>query len=273
MSGLCLDAPLVALTWWLLYQHSFTAATTTIPYHPAIVICLALAVWAVYLGDRIYDAIWQGLDTHSRRKAFAHSHPGLLYSLLASSILSSISIAIFWLPKIVLIQASLVGACTLLFFLLWRWKARPSAFIPSKEIWIGLTWAAAISLPWQSSISSTATVVDKLIFLLIFAGLCIINCLLIAEREGDTDQLSDPASWFAGRTRSIPFTPVLCLLVIVAVLWGAVFQQWEAAIPLAISATLLWSIWQFRLPAIQPLSDAALWLPAAVTVGLVYYVK
>ena len=67
---LSLDAPLVAVAW----LHVF-AKTWRLGYHPwEAYVTLGLAVWAIYVADRLFDSSMTGSGTSGKLEARHHFH-------------------------------------------------------------------------------------------------------------------------------------------------------------------------------------------------------
>lgn len=238
-SFLCLDAPLVAVGWALclaLESSPGTSQTTAIP-------ALFLAVWAVYLADRLFDARRLAPDAPcSRRHAFAKRHPRLLLGLLAAA---SAAILLWALPRLdpsIVLPGGVVAAVTLLYYALFRFT-RLHRFVtkgfPAKELAIGATFACGIGLAAGRPLWTAP--VQFLALSSLLAG----NCLAIGAAERHLDERTDEAAFFSLASRSALWprgllAAAFALGTLLSIIRPSAFSL---SIPLAAAAT-----WALTLP-------------------------
>lgn len=261
ISCLALDAPLVAITWWMMLHQKVGLS------HWRLHWALFFAVWFIYLFDRLFDARRGALDGAVTevpiRKQFAQKYSRCLMVFLCCAFLAALGLAFTLLVKI-WYQACLVGAVTIGYFLFCR-VCKLETRWPIKESLIGFCFAAGIGIPYTSQFG------NNLAFLLLAAALFTINCLLISKAEVAYDRQVDPTAWFVGKERWRP-TRGLSNLLLIIVLAAIAFSYlgWGVS-PLSAGVLIVSSLGLLILgrmkldgvsPHMQPLADACLWLPA-----------
>ena len=94
--NLGVDAALVAATWQAIISHSLGCSAG-----PELTASLFFAVWAIYLGDRIWDA-WRGDPAAPRmeRHRFARQHRLVFGLLPAGSLLLATAFAVSAIPEV-----------------------------------------------------------------------------------------------------------------------------------------------------------------------------
>jgi hypothetical protein len=182
---LSLDAPTVAVLWtW------FIATATHLRLPISAILSMAIAVWMLYVADRLMDArqmnssSTQPNDLEARHH-FHHRHRALF---LTGILLASIALAIL-LPRLAapaihlyLILGGLLSGYFILIHATPRAEAsRKIAHRLPKEIAVGIFFAAATFIP------TVARRPDLRLALLpaalLFASLCSLNCLFIYAWE------------------------------------------------------------------------------------------
>ena len=253
-SQLCLDAPLVAISWSTAIEFLQTRAIASVYPH----LGLFLVVWVIYLFDRLYDTRPRAAGKReSLRHQFAYRHRPLLSTLMATSMIACGLIALSGKISARFLQpAVFLAGAVLLYFSLFRFlkgskKALP---IPSKEIAISLCFAGGIC------IAGAATSLAE--FFPLFTVL-FLNCLIIARSEAGEDSRVDPIAFYSNK-KSIT-KPYLEYFLALAVLVAC----WFLANPLPIRmATVLSALLLLATGFIKPirrrtqiLADAALLTP------------
>jgi len=94
---LSLDAPLIAVLW-----QGFLAQRYAVPLRPAGRLALFLAVWAIYIADRVLDARRPAVTAEAARHRFYRRHRRFASTLLAALLVSAAAIAAVWLRPSVL---------------------------------------------------------------------------------------------------------------------------------------------------------------------------
>jgi hypothetical protein len=181
---LCLDAPLVALTWQMLFARTF-AIRVRLTEGAA----LFLTAWAIYLMDRFADsiALKAGAD-RSVRVDFCLRHQKRRAALLLIVGLADATVILTGLTSDIILPGLILGVVALLYlainyFFSVLWRA-----IPIKEVIIGFLFASGVVLVLWPRAGHSAS--NLLLTAILFGWVCALNCLSIAvwEREWDREQ-------------------------------------------------------------------------------------
>jgi hypothetical protein len=108
---LSLDAPIVALAWQHLLMVSFHAETDWFGRAG-----LALAVWAIYLLDRLLDTRRPEKSTEAARHRFTRHHRRVMWILLAIAVTGG-AISILNAPAVLIIDGLLLSAAVLAYLI------------------------------------------------------------------------------------------------------------------------------------------------------------
>ena len=159
---LSLDAPTVAVVWTL-----FAARALHAQIPRTLAPAMFLAVWLLYTGDRLLDTLRPKHALQPR-----HLYPRTHLLPFAFAMLIAFSALAILTPTL---PTGLLGHYLLLAAILFVWFALihlTSLRLP-KEFVTGLFFAAAVFLPFHTS----------LLHPILFAALCILNCLYIYRWE------------------------------------------------------------------------------------------
>ena len=175
---LSLDAPLVALVWQDFIARCYPPATPS----PAARFALFLAVWAIYIADRLLDVRTPAPRREAPRHRFYRQNPAFAKSLLALLLAAALLTALLGLPSSVWTRgasmAALVVAYMAVFPLLpkralgnlFHCKQPSAAFLFSAGVFL-VSWSET-PVPWRV-LGAPA---------LAFAALCFTNMKLIERR-------------------------------------------------------------------------------------------
>ncbi len=210
---LCLDAPVVAVTWQWLFAKSYGIA---LPIGGSG--ALFLTAWFIYLVDRYADSVWLpfGAPKSVRQQFWSRHHrfwPGLLLAVgLADGGI------IFWrLNHWFVLLGIGVGAIAVVYLALNHVCNRIWNAFPVKEVTIGFLFAAGTILVPAFSVARLSLLMPAALF----ACLCSLNCMSIAFWERDLDQAQGKYSiatrWPGGQ---IHVQSALLVIVSVAVVFG-----------------------------------------------------
>ncbi len=262
-----LDAPVTAVTWWLLLDEAFPAG----PAHsPAVPATLGLVVWAIYLWDRAIEpplepgAVLEIPD----RKRFARDHRGVVVGLAAAVLVGAAGAAAS-LPSSIWLQGGIIGLFTVGYFFLFR-RLDGAGVLPYKETLIGGCFAAGVGLPYSAPDWREVAV------LIVFGGLCTGNCLLISLAERDYDRRTDRTAWFVRRERRSGLGGYWIAAMMAVALLPFIGTPALIWVPLAAAVAGLWGIEKnlARLgEGVPAMADAALWLPAAAGLIIAHAVR
>ena len=174
----CLDAPLVAVSWQWLFAQSFE-----IPVARGGTAALFLTAWLIYLADRFGDSLSVNeRGPLSLRQRFCRRHRSAwIGSVIGIALVDLVVIA--QLDGVTMRAGARVGVCAVLYLVLnQRW---PSLWrrLPLKEISIGFLFAAGTRVGLAAGLTGSA-----LPGWFLFACLCALNCVSIAVWERELDR-------------------------------------------------------------------------------------
>jgi hypothetical protein len=175
---LCLDAPLVAVSWhWLFAQN------LGIPLSGGGTCALLLTAWLIYLADRFGDS--RSLDAAaptSLRQRFCLRHRVAWIVGVGLIAAADLFVICMWLNARQLVAGAGVGVCALAYLIVNQVASSVWRVLPGKEISIGFLFAAGTMVPMGARLTSA---IAPGWFL--FACLCSLNCICIAVWERDID--------------------------------------------------------------------------------------
>ena len=181
---ICLDAPLVAFAWQWLFGHSLQAELAG----PAR-LGLFLTAWLIYLVDRLAGSMALAKDApKSAREAFCRKHRYLWAGLIVVVALLDGIVVFYWLDAdnfrrgiFLAALAAIYLAINLRFAKVWR-------IFPAKEMCVGLLFACGTLLALVPQLRLARAIINVAVVL--FASLCMLNCISIAvwERNLDLEQ-------------------------------------------------------------------------------------
>ena len=231
---LSLDAPLVALTWQEMFARALPVELGWTQRG-----LLAVCVWLAYCGDRLLDArrLPEG-PVESARHAFAREQSRPLILALGVGSVLAVTLALrIPLPELFAGLALLVGVAG--YFVLLHMQSTRVRAGRWKELTVGVVFA--VGTLFFVAMNGQFTV-PFLLAAAAWAGLCVMNCLLIAgwdrERDAAMAQHSLARRW-NGMERSLPVVAVFLLLLVLAAtrLEGRLFPV-AAAIMVSLMALL-----------------------------------
>ena len=181
----CLDAPLVAVSWLWIFSSTFK-----IPIATGGAAALFLTAWFIYLADRLGDSF--SIDEHvpaSLRQCICIHYRSAW--LAALGFIGCADLWVIWTRLEAVTRASglAVGIFALGYLALNR--ALPALWrrVPLKEICIGCLFATGIMVPLAGGLAKQVWA-----GWLMFALLCSLNCICIAVWERELDQAQDRVS-------------------------------------------------------------------------------
>ncbi|HEV2485202.1 MAG TPA: hypothetical protein VGT08_06695 [Terracidiphilus sp.] len=187
-----LDAPSVALVWSLAFAW---VARVRLPlWVPAL---LALAVWAVYVADRLLDARagLRATNCLRDRHLFHWRHRRVLLPLAIAAASAAAWIIFNLMPLGARERNSLLAAASLVYFTRVHTGRKVSPLLSpilSKELLVGLLFTAGCALPaWsRAALPHHALLWPPLIPAVFFALLAWLNCHAIDRWEASPDPTS-----------------------------------------------------------------------------------
>jgi hypothetical protein len=231
----CLDAPIVAVSWQWLFGNAFGVSISG-PNCTA----LFLTAWLIYLADRFGDsASLPRNPAMSLRQEFCVRHRKTwLVCISAIAVADSVVV----LPSLdfqTVLHGAAVGALALVYLILNRLAPSLWRVLPLKEISIGLLFAVGTVISLTSGLTSA-----MFPEWLLFAGLCSLNCISIAIWERDLDAAQQHISVATAFPKIRRFlAPGLLLLVLLSLAWaGSATRGSSIHVCIAASAILLLAV-------------------------------
>ncbi|MFL6540775.1 MAG: hypothetical protein ACJ8HU_08430 [Chthoniobacterales bacterium] len=209
----CLDAPLVAITWQLLFAKSFGIAVAN-----GGTVALFLTAWLIYLADRLGDNLsLRSGERMSLRQQFSLRRRGCWVAAISFVALADIGFVVTQLDRQAIVVGAVIGSCALLYLLINRFGPALWRVLPLKETSIGFIFAAGTMVGLLRSLTSAA-----LPAWLLFAVLCSLNCIAIAVWERGLDAAQNRVSIATAFPRVrhllLPALAIVCLTSAVLVL-------------------------------------------------------
>lgn len=248
---LSLDAPMVAVVWLFAFSQAYDFAVEWPVY-----LVLFLAVWCIYLGDRLFDNWRPDLsEAPVTRRRFVRQHFGWLKWVMAFLVPVTGVVAALTLPAAVLRNGAFLGILVGIYFVVFV-----SRRAPGKEVAAGFMFAIGAVVPAMGDIERFP---DRWVpALLIFGLVSGYNCFLIDRNERKADR----------KELGMRDATMLGIAAFAVAMVPAAWQRETAWIyfSLAISAALLTALQYGRArvsrDAFRVLADVALltpllWLP------------
>ena len=235
----CLDAPLVAVSWQSLFARSFG-----IPVSAGGTLALFLTAWLIYLGDRFGDALTVDLRAVSAaRQRFCLAHRvAWLWSIGVVAVANLVVIWTLLEPRQLMLGAA-IGVCAAAYLAVNRFAPGVWRVVPAKEISIGSLFAAGAMVPLAAGLTSAMWSLW-----LQFAGLCALNCVSIAVWERYVDVAQRRISLATAFPRAAIW--LLGVLVFFGLASSALALRdpgnWEVAVCIGTSTLLLSALHLFR---------------------------
>jgi hypothetical protein len=134
----CLDAPIVAVTWQWLFARSFHLSISM-----PVRLALFLTAWLIYLADRLAD-MWtlRTDDPRSLRQEFCRRHQTSWVVAIVAIAFVDFWIVVRQLDRSTIRIGLLLGAVSLLYLAVNYWLGKIWRAVPAKEICIGSLFAA-----------------------------------------------------------------------------------------------------------------------------------
>ncbi len=247
---LCLDAPLVAVSWQWLFARSFG-----IPLRSGAMWALLLTAWLIYLADRFGDSRSVDLAAPtSLRQRFCLRHRARWIAAVLFIGAADLFVICNWLDARQFIGGTAVGICAFAYLIVNQVVSSLWRVLPVKEISIGFLFAAGTTVAAGDSLTSA---IAPACFL--FACLCSLNCICIAVWERDLDMTQGRISIATAfpKIDGYVLPMLLSLMVASAALAAATPTTRSAYICITASASLL-AVVHFVRNAIDPDTRTAL---------------
>jgi UbiA prenyltransferase family len=261
----CLDAPLVAICWQWIFEHSFHMSVS-IGHRAA----LFLTAWIIYLADRFGDSV--SLVTgqpKSVRQQFCLRHKRIwLVSIICFAVVDLI-VVLRAVNYEMAVLGAVLGAFTLAYVAINHAHSEIWKTIPLKEFIIGSLFAAGTLLGVTPHIFAERS--TMIFAAILFASLCSLNCVSIAIWERDLDRSQGKHSIATVWAHANSLSPMLLLLLLAGSVLLALFDPgaWPVALCLGASSLLLGALPFVPVSRDErtALADLALLTPLALFVG------
>ena len=256
-----LDAPLVAVSWQLLYSRCFDV---DIP--PAIHLLLGLSVWCVYLADRLYDVYrTEDFSSVTWRLRFTKQHFTSLAVTTALAGAVNLFLIVYFVPMHLLIHG-LITAGLLAVYYAFRFgsSGKVAALIP-REIMCGMIFAIGSAIATYSYGQPQTTGFRFLGAVAMLGLVCSASCVMISVWERDADLASGDRSIASARPEILRCIRRLLLPLIVLYGFVAISDPWQIHIAVGLSALALYLMARFEErfspTLLRTLADAVLLTP------------
>jgi hypothetical protein len=259
---LSFDAPAVAVLWQVLFARCFS-----VTLGGATIAVLALAVWLIYIADRMLDALHSSPElAPPARHAFCREHwNGMGIALLAG--LFTLGGLCAHLTYGLLRNGIVLAVAVALYFGIVHMRPLTLRRFWPKEIVVGVLFCLGTCLgPWTATLPEVR---QEMIFpALLFAALCVLNCVAIEFWEWNGcssfwDDSPHVATIWMGR-RAAPIS--LSIAVVAALALGICSPPRDPLfLALLLSSLALFALAKnprrFTVPSCRVLADVALLTP------------
>jgi hypothetical protein len=225
LSLLCLDAPIVAVTWQWIFAWSFGAHLNF-----SLRALLFLTAWLIYLADRFADTIRLPAEAPiSLRHRFCRKHMVAWWLAIVVIFFVGVALALRTLDLQILLLGGTLGALCLLYLFINQSLAGNWRPLPVKEKAIGILFAAGTTLAVVGQLPGLTISFGAGVIL--FAILCTLDCLSIAAWERELDVAQGKASFMtsvpiaARALNSIGYAIALAAIGC-AIFWRFAFPLW-----------------------------------------------
>lgn len=225
-----LDAPVIALVWQEAFARAFGA-----PVSWAERAVLFLVVWSVYAADHVADGLRLGApEQAAARHQFALRRWRTLSVLVAMAGLGAVAAACLVPPRVIA-GGAIIAGCVAVYFVWNQFAGERWGRQWAKEITVGAVFAAGCALAPMAARPAWEAVGPVVVFALV----CMANCLLIARLERERDIQRGESSL---AVRLQPHTrPARIIAAMAGVAAMALIPAWlRLAIPLLLSAAGIW---------------------------------
>ncbi|NOY00829.1 MAG: hypothetical protein GXP30_14030 [Verrucomicrobia bacterium] len=209
---LSLDAPIVAVVWLGAFSRAFDS-----PVAWSVYAVLFLAVWSIYVADRLLDGLRQkNWSLATGRHRFVRRHQKGFVGLLAVILSLGAVITLEALPADLILAGFILCLLVVLYFTAFVRLFPQLKPLRAKEFACGLVFALGTALGVNAVRSGVFNEPEKYLTpILLFAALCIYNCLIIAARERCEDRANDPVAasvWWKQLDRDLTVLGVVLLM-------------------------------------------------------------
>ena len=265
LNVLCLDAPIVAISWQWLFARVF-GVTILLAEREG----LFLTAWLIYLIDRLADSISLSPDVPKAvRQEFCSRHKNIWVGLIAIIAVLDAKIVFWYVGHETFVFGIFLGAIAAVYLAMNHVFSKVWQAIPIKEVIVGFLFAAGTLFVLAPHGATTRSIIA--ITAVLFACLCALNCMAIAVWERDLDQAQGKHS-IATRWPSVKsWAQFLPLLLVFSCAMLVFFDPrvWPLSLCLGSSSVLLFALHFFSIRRDErtALADLVLFTPLAVVLG------
>jgi hypothetical protein len=262
---LCLDAPIVAISWQWLFARVL-GVTVLLPEREG----LFLTAWLIYLIDRLADSISLSPEVPKAvRQEFCSRHKNIWAGLIAIIALLDAEIVFWRIRHETFVFGIFLGAIAVAYLAMNHAFSRVWQAIPIKEVIVGFLFAAGTLLALAPHGATTRSAIA--ITAVLFACLCALNCMAIAVWERDLDRAQGKHSIATRWPNVKSWAQFLPLLLVFACAMLVFFDPrlWSLALCLGTSSVLLVALHFFSIRRDErtALADLVLLTPLAFVLG------
>lgn len=265
---LSLDAPTVAAVWtWFIGR----AAGVQLAWAP--VAAMFLAVWMLYVADRLLDAA-SGREAELEERHRFHRRHGRAFLRGFGAAAVTLAILLSRLAPPALRLYALLAALLAGWLLLIHARPQPSARRLPKEVAVGVFFAAAVFIPTVARFPALR--LELLPAAVLFAAVCALNCLFVYawEHPGSRSEAHASTRWGTRFRRPIAWGTAACATAATAC--TSAMPLMRSAEPLAASAAVSVALLllldrrrhSLGRTSLRALADAALLTPLPVAAAL-----
>jgi hypothetical protein len=172
---LSLDAPLIAVLWMQLF-----AVSEDVRLSPVVTLVLGLAVWLIYVADRLFDGMFATTGLQAVRHRFHMAHRNVLLAG-ASLALAITCLACLELDTLTLEFGTLLTLVVLAYFGAIHGRLVKRRLCLPKEMVVAVVFGAGTFFP--ASIHARGSYPAMAIVLALFVVICWLNLVLIEYAE------------------------------------------------------------------------------------------
>lgn len=208
--------------------------------------CLCLAVWSIYLADRLYDSYTMPYEPDNLRRNYYLKHRPWLWVALLVGLLSCFTLAMGWMRLDTWLSATLALFVVVGYYLMVIISRLFGMEFYSKEMLVALGYAVGLGVPIAAQLPN-AFPAPLVLPSLVLGLLAWLNLNTIAWFEAayvQNEPVATVAKWLglAGLKRLMWTLWLICL----GLCWSLAFWRlmaWPHAIGITIVLTLLAGIW------------------------------
>jgi hypothetical protein len=265
LNVLCLDAPIVAISWQWLFARVF-GVTMPLAEREG----LFLTAWLIYLMDRLADSISLSPDVPKTvRQEFCSRHKHIWVGLIAIIALLDAEIVFWRVGHETFVRGLFLSAIAAAYLAINYVFSKVWQAIPIKEVIVGFLFAAGTLLALAPHMTTARSIITFAAML--FACLCALNCMAIAVWERDLDRAQGKHSIATRWPNVKSWAQFLPLLLAFACAMLAFFDPgvWPLALCLGSSSVLLFALHFFSIRRDErtALADLVLLTPLAFVLG------